>query len=136
MPYPVIPDVPAAPFAQLYPSASTPEVISSGVKAAAVASAAIPASTSGQTSYLTGFEIVGSGATAASVVVVTVTDGTWTLSYPVAVVAGATLQNPALVVRFNPPLKASAANTAITVSCPSLGSGNTNNVVNAEGFQL
>ncbi|WP_283807294.1 hypothetical protein [Bradyrhizobium sp. Tv2a-2] len=42
---------------------------------------------------------------------------------------------PPLDVQFNPPLPASAANTAITVSCPSLGSGNTNNSVNVYGYQ-
>lgn len=131
----VIPDVPTAAVAERLPSAATLQYPSSGNKAAAVASAAIPA-VAGAFSYLNGFEVVGTGATAASVVLVTVTDGTWTLTYPLAVVAGVSLQNTPLIVRFPTPLKASAVNTAITVSCPSLGSGSTNNCANAEGYTL
>lgn len=135
MPVPVIPDIPTASAAERLPSAATAQYVSSGNKAAAVASAAIPAA-AGLTSYLSGFEITGAGATAASVVTATVTDGTWTLSYSVAVPAGANVGITPLVVRFPTPLKASAANTAITVSCPSLGAGNTNACVNATGYQL
>jgi hypothetical protein len=131
----VIPDVPTAFAAEKLPSGATAQYISSGNKAAATASAAIPA-TAGQFSYLNGFEVVGAGATAASIVLVTVTDGTWTLTYPLAVVAGVTLQNGSLIVRFPSPLRSTAVNTAITVSCPSLGSGSTNNCVNAEGYVL
>ncbi len=134
MAYPVIPDVPAANVAP-YPAGAVPQVKSSGSVAAAVASAVLPASTS-QFTYCTGVEVVGSGATAASVVLVTITDGTWTVTYPLAVVAGATLQNDPLVLEFDPPFKSSAVNTAITASCPSLGTGNTNNCVNARGYNL
>jgi len=134
MTYPVIPDVPTASIAP-YPEGATPLVESSGNKAAAVASAALAAS-AGQFTYCTGVEVVGSGATAASIVLVTITDGTWTVTYPLAVVAGATLQNDPLVLEFNPPLKSSAVDTAITASCPSLGTGNTNNCVNARGYNL
>lgn len=134
MAYPVVPTVPAN-TVNPYPSGATAINASSGNKAAAIASAALTAA-SGKTTYITGFSIVGTGATAASVVLATVTDGTWTLTYPLAVPAGVTTQNTPLIVSFNPPLPASAQNTAITVSCPSLGSGNTNNCVNAQGYQL
>lgn len=131
----VIPDQPTGYAAEKLPAGATPQYVSSGNKAAQTASAAIPA-TAGQYSYLNGFEITGSGATAASVVVATVTDGTWTESFIVAVPAGVTTGLTPLIVRFPTPLKSSNTNTAITVSCPSLGSGNTNACVNAEGYTL
>lgn len=134
MPYPVIPDVPASSSAP-YPAGAVPLEKSSGNVAAAIATVALPASAN-QYTYCTGIEIVGAGATAASVVLATITDGTWTLTYPVAVVAGVNLANQSLLIEFTPPIKSSAVNTAITVSCPSLGAGNTNNVVNIHGYQL
>lgn len=131
----VTPDVPVANVGQTYPNGAVQKIASSGNVAAAVASAAIAADTTGKTSYLEELVIVGTGATAASVVVATVTDGTWTMSFPIGVVAGVNAQNTPLVLLFDPPLKASAPNTAITASCPSLGAGNTNNAVNVQGFQ-
>ena len=44
--------------------------------------------------------------------------------------------NAQLCIRFIPPHPASAANTAITVSCPALGAGNLNNVVNVRGIRV
>jgi len=90
-----------------------------------------------QTTYITGFDVTGSGATAASVVSVTVAGllgGTAT--YTLSVVAGATVGNAPLIARFDPPLPASAVNTAIVVTCPALGAGNTNNTVNAYGYYI
>jgi hypothetical protein len=49
---------------------------------------------------------------------------------------GRHLGNPMLAVQFAPPFPASAANTAITVSCPALGAGNTNNVANIRGVRV
>lgn len=133
MPVPVIPDQPTAKTAEALPLAATLEYVSSGNKAAATASAAIPA-TAGQFSYLNGFDFTGSGATGASIVDLTVTDGTWTLHYEVTVPAGVTTAVTPLSIRFPTPLKSSAVNTAITVSCPSLGAGSTNAAVNALGY--
>lgn len=137
MAYPVVPAVPQSGLniVSSYPANAVPKNATSGDVAHALASATLPAA-SGKTTYIAGFSVVGAGATAASIVDVTVTDGTWTLTYPLAVVAGATLQNTPIVHNFNPPLPASAANTTIVVSCPSLGSGNTNNCANAYGYQL
>ena len=109
---------------------------SSGNVAAATATATL-AAVAGKTTYITGFSITGAGATAASVVNPTITGllgGTQT--YTLAVTAGATLANTPLNVFFDPAIPASAVNTAIVVSCPSLGAGNTNNTVNAWGYQL
>lgn len=137
MAYPVVPLVPQSGLNIVsdYPANAVAKNATSGDVAAATAAATLPAAT-GKTTYIAGFSVVGSGATAASVVDVTVTDGTWTLTYPLAVVAGATLQNTPLVMTFDPPLPASAADTGITVSCPSLGSGNAHNCTNAQGYQL
>jgi hypothetical protein len=59
-----------------------------------------------------------------------------TLTYTYTAAAGVLVANQPLIVEFNPPLPASAVNTNIVVSCPSLGAGNTNNTVNAHGFNL
>lgn len=134
MPYPVVPLEPTLGISQ-YPNGAVPINNGSGNKAATTAAATL-AGVAGKTTYITGFSITGSGATAASVVTATVSDGTWTLSYTIAVAAGVTAANQPLLVTFDPPLPASAADTAITVSCPSLGSGNTNCTVNAQGYQL
>ena len=107
----------------------------SGNVAAATATATL-AATAAKTTYITGFDITGGGATAASVVVATVTGLLGgTMSYAIAVPAGVTLGITPLIVNFSPPLPASAVNTAIVVSVPSLGAGNTNCVANARGFQ-
>lgn len=104
---------------------------------AAGAAVATLAAVAGRTTYITGFEITSSGATAALVVNPTITGTvTGTLTYVYAAVAGVTLINQPLVVTFNPPIPASAINTAIVVTLPSLGAGNTNAAVVAHGFQL
>lgn len=120
-----------------YPSGATPVVATSGNVAAAVASATL-SGTSGKTTYITGFQITGSGATIGVVVDVTVTNliGSITYHYEYAAIAGALLMNTPLIVNFSKPIPASAQNTSIVVSCPSLGTGNTNNSVNAMGYQL
>jgi hypothetical protein len=60
--------------------------------------------------------------------------GTYTGTYVCN--AGATATCPVINVSFVPPLPASAANTAIVLSLPALGAGNTNTTVSAQGFQL
>lgn len=59
-----------------------------------------------------------------------------TRTYVVAVPAGASAPGQPLVVNFPKGIPASAPNTAIVVSCPSLGAGNTNASVNAHGFSV
>lgn len=108
---------------------------SSGNVAAASAVATLAAA-AGKTTYITGFTATGLGATAAGVSLLTVTGllgGTQT--YVVPVPAGATLGIAPLRVTFIPPLPASAVNTAIVVTMPTLGAGNTNAAVVATGFQ-
>lgn len=87
------------------------------------------------TAYISGFEVTGSGATAAlpvSVTVAGVLGGTLTYTY--CFVAGVLVGNLPLVVDFDPPLPASAVNTNIVVTCPASGAGGTNNTVVAHGF--
>jgi len=118
-----------------YPTGTTVLNSSSGNVAAAVATATLTSAAS-QTAYITGFEVTGAGATAGAVVSVTVTGtigGTMTYTYTAA--TGATVANQPLIATFYPPIPASAANTNIVVSCPSLGAGNTNNTVTAHGYR-
>lgn len=118
-----------------YPTASTPITASSGNVAAAVATATLAGAAS-LTTYITGFEFTSSGSTAAAVVTITITGTvTGTLHYTYTSVAGATLSNQPLLVQFSPPIPASAVNTSIVVSCPSLGTGNTNATMVAHGYR-
>lgn len=127
----------AAPYPTAFDGTdATPVTAGSGNVANASAVATISA-VAGKTAYVTGFDIVGGGATAAALVAPTlagVIGGTKT--YVQAVVAGATLANPILSLRFTPAIPASAANTAIVLTCPALGAGSTNNTANIYGFYL
>jgi hypothetical protein len=94
------------------------------------------AGAAGKTTYLTGFEVTGAGATGASVITITVT-GTisGTLNYSLAIPAGASAGVTPLIVEFAEPIAASGANTAIVLNVPSFGAGNTNASAVAHGFQ-
>lgn len=109
-------------------------VATSGNVANAIGTATLPA-VAAKTTYITGFDVTGAGATASLVVVVVVAGllgGSVTYTY--CAVAGAMIANTPLSIRFPVPMPASAVNTAITVTCPALGLGATNNVINAFGF--
>lgn len=115
---------------------ATPVTSSSGNVAAAAAVATL-AAVAAKTTYITGFEVTSSGSVAAAVVSLTVAGvigGTMTFTY--ATVAGVTAGNTPLIVQFPAPIPASAINTAIVVTLPSLGAGNTNATVVAHGFQI
>lgn len=121
---------------QIYPASSTPLIAGSGNVAAATATATLGAVAS-KTMYLTGFTCTAGGATAAAVVDVTVAgllggSRIYTFGAP----AGAGVPATPLNVAFNPPLPASAVNTAISVSFPSLGAGNVRAAVVATGFYI
>jgi hypothetical protein len=108
----------------------------SGNKANTVATATLAAA-AGKTTYIIGFSVTASGATAALVVTVTLTGViTGTKNYTFVFPAGATVAAAPLVISFAKPIPASAVNTAIAVSCPASGTGGTNCTVTAEGFQL
>ena len=117
----------------VYPN-TTPLIDGSGNKANASAVATLTG-TATTTVYLSGFEVTGSGATTALPVTVTVAGllgGTRSYTYSFA--SGALVANTPLIVAFDPPLPASAINTAIVVTCPASGTGGTNNTVVAHGF--
>lgn len=119
-----------------FPVGATAITAASGNVAAAAAVATLPG-VANKTTYITGFTITGGGATAAALVLATLVgcvSGTLTFVY--GAVAGAALASQALVVSFDTPIPASAVNTAIVLTLPSLGAGNTNAAVTARGFQL
>lgn len=112
------------------------DVTSSAVVAAAAAVATLPG-VAAKTTYISGFTITGLGATAA-VGVTAVVSGTisGSLNYVIAVPAGVTAGIAPLVVQLPRPIPASAVNTAIVVTVPSFGAGNTSAAVSAHGFQV
>lgn len=58
------------------------------------------------------------------------------MSITVPVPAGATLGVTPIFLEFNPSIPASAANTSIVLTLPSLGAGNTNASVSAWGYRV
>lgn len=117
-----------------YLEGATPLIAGSGNVANASAAATLTG-TATTTVYISGFEVTGSGVTTALPVTVTVAGLLGgTRHYTYTFIAGPLLANVPLLVQFNPPLPASAVNTAIVVTCPAGGAGNTNNTVVAHGF--
>lgn len=109
---------------------------SSGNVANAAAVATL-ANAAAKTTYITGFQLTASGATVGLDVVATVAGllgGTesFIFNFP----AGALVGAAPLLVTFPTPLPASAVNTAIVVTLPAGGAGNTNAAASAQGYQL
>ena len=124
------------PNAQSVEGFCTPVVISSANQANANAVATLPA-VAGRTLYLTGFEATATGATAGLAVNVTVTGiNGGTLNYAFAAPTGVLLGANPLLVQYEFPLPASDVNTAIVVTLPALGLGNTNATVVAHGYYI
>jgi hypothetical protein len=94
----------------------------------------IPAA-AGKWSYLTGFVVSGLGATAAGTINVSVTGILQTMTIVVTIPAGVALAISPLVVFLPIPLRSSAVNTAIVVTVPAFGAGNTAEYVWAGGYQ-
>lgn len=120
----------------VYPVGATPLTATSGNVANAEAIATLAGAAS-KTTYVTGLSITGGGATAGSVVLATlvgVISGTQT--FPYAVATGVSVGNQAFGLTFDPPIPASAINTAIVLTLPALGAGNTNAAVSLTGYQL
>lgn len=117
-----------------YPTGATAVNASSGNVAAASAVAALPAVTA-KTNYVTGIQLSGGGATAGACVTVTLAGLIGgTASHTFCSPTGATVAAQPLSVQFYPPVPASAVNTPITLTMPSLGAGNTNATANIQGF--
>lgn len=108
---------------------------SSGNKAAAVATATLPASAT-QVTFICGFSATGAGATAATAVNATVTGVIGgTMTYVFAVPTGVDVPAQGLNVNFYPCVPGTSINTAIVVSMPSLGAGNAHAAMVAWGYQ-
>lgn len=113
----------------------TQQSASSGNVANANAVATLSAG-AGVTTYISGFSATAAGSTAALVVTLTVAGllggtASYTFTFP----AGATVAATPLIVTFPTALPASAVNTAIVVTLPAGGAGNTNASVHAFGFR-
>jgi hypothetical protein len=93
------------------------------------------ASAAGKRNFICGFDITGLGATAATFVEATLAGLGTTMKFGVVVPAGATVGITPVRVTFPWPMPASADATAITLSVPSFGSGNTKAVASMWGFQ-
>lgn len=114
----------------------TPVIGSSGNQANAAAVATLAAAV-GKTTYVTGFQLTGSGATAGLPVVATLTGLlSSNMSFVFVFPAGVLVAAQPLLVNFPQPLPASAVNTAIVLTLPAGGAGNTNATATAQGFQL
>jgi hypothetical protein len=107
---------------------------SSGNVANATATATVPAAA--QTyGYLTGFEIIAGGATAGVCVNATITGLLGGVStYPICAPTGPTLPASSIFIEVVPPLRSSTFNTAIVLTLPALGAGNTNAAVVVHGY--
>jgi len=89
---------------------------------------------SAKTNYVSGFTITGGGATAASAITCTLSDGTTTFNFMLEIPGAATTAITPLVVTFPQPIPAAAVNTAWTLTVPSFGSGNTAASANIWGY--
>jgi hypothetical protein len=119
---------------QLEPNTGVGISATSGDQAAATATATLPA-IQNRITYLCGFSVTGTGATSTSVVAITVGNVAATTTFDLVVPAGATLILPLTQYSFAPCIPASAVNTSVTVSVPSLGTGNAHSQVTAWGYQ-
>lgn len=123
---------------------SSPSALPNGATAITASSASVAnasavatlAAAAAKTTYITGFQATAGGSTVGSDVTLTVVGtitGTmnYTFTFPAGAVVGSTL-----VIPFPTPVPASAVNTAIVVTLPAGGAGNTNATVAAQGYQL
>lgn len=112
----------------------TIQVATSGNVANATATATLAANAN-QKWFLTGFMIDVTGATAASIVSATITGlAGGTITIPVVFPAVVTSDGTRRSVAFSPPIPASTVNTALTLTVPAGGSGNTNASAHLFGY--
>lgn len=133
---PVGADNPLPVTAAIYPVGATPLTGTSGNVANAQAQATLSA-VAGKTNYLSSVTVSGGGSTAGAGVTVTIAGTTGSsIFFPVMAPAGVLVPLPGLQLVFNPPIPASAANTAITATLPALGAGNTHAGITIHGFRI
>jgi hypothetical protein len=112
------------------------QITAQSATTANTANAATLAAAASKFTYISGFACTAGGATAASLITVTVAGTiTGSLTYTMAIPAGATLAAAPLIISFPNPVQGSAVNTAISVTIGAAGSGNTVEQCNAQGFQ-
>lgn len=109
-------------------------IATSGSVANAVATATIPA-IAGKRFHVEGYEVSGTGSTALTTVVATLTGLAVTKTEYVTSVLGAVAKN-ADIARQYPSGLVGVVNTAIVLSCPALGSGNLRNCSTIWGYYL
>jgi hypothetical protein len=117
-----------------YPAGAVP-VAATATGTNAITAATLPAA-AGKTTYITGYQVSGGSPTAATLISITLA-GVVGGSEPLFFTGPAQpAPLPPVIVSFNPPLPASAANTAITVTASAFGAGSATEVVSLQGFQL
>jgi hypothetical protein len=105
-----------------------------GTAAAAAITLTQPA-VAGKINFVTGIIISGGGATAASIITVTLASGgTTILSLNIAVPAGVTGGIIPIVISFDTPVAGLGANQNMVLTVPSFGAGNTNAAAFLQGF--
>jgi hypothetical protein len=117
-----------------YPCGATPITATASGTTGAVA--ATLAAAAGKFTYVCGFHVNTSGATAGTSVTVAVSGllgGTINFAHSLGAVG--TAQNP-LNVNFSTCVQSSAVNTAIVVTQPGAGAGATNAITTAWGYQM
>lgn len=110
-------------------------ILAVGAQVSAAANNQTLAAAAGFRTHLAGLYVSGGGATAASIIQITVTGLASAVSFNLAIPAGAAVGVNPLWLEFDPPLPASADNTAIVVNVPTFGAGNTAASATAWGFQ-
>jgi len=108
-------------------------VVGTSTGAAQANSPTMPA-VAAKTNYVCGFTVTGGGATSATAVTVTLSDGTLTFNFMINIPVGVAVPMTPLVVQFKQPIPASAVNTAWTLTVPTFGSGNTAASSNIWGY--
>jgi hypothetical protein len=107
--------------------------------AAAGAMTATLAAVQGETTWMTGFYVDGLGATAGSVIDVTITGllgGTMTMKVTIPAGATVALTDRLRFLNLPRPIPASGPNQAIVLNVPSFGAGNTQALCGITGFHL
>lgn len=115
---------------------SVATVVTDSATAAAGAMAPSLAAGVGLRTHLCGFQVTGLGATGASAIEIVTTGLATNLKWKLAIPAGATVGVTPLCVNLPIPVPASADNTAIGISVPSFGSGNTAAAISVVGFRV
>jgi len=116
-----------------YPAGAVP-LTATSTGANAPITATLPAA-AGKTTYVTSLQASATGASAPSVVNVTLVGALGgTLSWQKVNPSGSEM--PVLSLNFNPPCPASALNTALVLTMPAAGAGTVGQSVSIQGFQL